>query len=654
VPRDDDLDLLLALRRHSRRRSPRLPPPDRTLIALMAIAIAVTAAVVLATAKVVPAVVASSCSSIKLKPIAIGENSSVFASDGSLLGVIPSVQNRRPVKLWQMSRWLPLATVAIEDRRYWQHGAVDYHAIARAAWRNLTTNHGLQGGSTITQQLARNLYIGSNERSIGRKLTEACLATRLERLLPKRAILTNYLNSVYYGNHAFGVQSAAQTYFSRNASALTLPQAALLAGLPQAPSVYDPFARPDAAVDRRNEVLGALLNEGEITARQYRWSSAAPLGLRPGRLYSTARLPYFFGYVEQQLVAQYGRAAVRSGGLRVRTTIDPHLQTLANRSLNTNLRSKSDPSAALVAIDPANGRIKAMAIRIPSGQRLTFNLASQGHRQAGSAFKPFTLATALAQGISPYASFSGPPEMTIPDQRCEGPKGTWDVHNYADESAGTMDLRDAIAHSVNTIFAQLVVAVGPENVVATAHRMGIRSPLKPVCSITLGSQAVTPLEMADAYATLAARGVHHDANPLLVVRGPRGGVLPRPSDSGTRALPTNAADLVTSMLEGVIQHGTGTAADLGRPAAGKTGTAEGFVDAWFCGYVPQLATCVWIGYPHAEVPLENVEGTPQVFGGSLPAEIWHGFMAPAVARLPALQFPEPSFDENKVYPDGSH
>jgi penicillin-binding protein 1A len=217
-----------------------------------------------------------------------------------------------------------------------------------------------------------------------------------------------------------------------------------------------------------------------------------------------------------------------------------------------------------------------------------------------------------------------------------------------------MDLLDGIAHSVNTIFAQLVVAVGPPNVVATAHRMGIQSPLEPVCSITLGSQAVTPLEMTNSFATLAARGVHHAPEALARVRGPRGGLLPLRHDPGRRALSTNSADLVTYALRGVIRSGTGTAADFGRPEAGKTGTAEGFQDAWFCGYVPQLAACVWIGYPHAEVPLLDVEGVPQVFGGSLPAEIWRGFMAPAVDRLPPLDFPEPSFDDNKVYPHGAH
>jgi penicillin-binding protein 1A len=654
--RRDQGDLLLlaaAVRNRSRRRAPGRRGGRRWWLVLPALLVA-GGAIGLAAAAIGPRVLASSCSSTELHPIALGQNSLVYASDGSLLGVIPSVENRQTLRLHEMSRWLPLATVAIEDQRFWHHGALDYRGILRAAWSDLTSGRAVQGGSTITQQLARNLYIGSQQQSLSRKLEEACLAIKLQERLTRREILADYLNVVYYGNHAFGAEAAAETYYSRPASSLTLPQAALIAGLPQAPTTYDPFARPEDARDRRNEVLAALLRQGKIDAAQYGWAVSQPLGLRPGQLYTTIRQPYFFGFVQEQLVSRFGAAAVRSGGLQVKTTIDPRLQTLADRALHAVLRDRRDPAGALVAIDPANGAVKAMAVDIPSGQRLTFNLATQGHRQAGSAFKPFVLATAMQQGISPYASFSGPPSLTIPDRRCMGPNGPWDVHNYADESAGTMDLLNAIAHSVNTIFAQLVVDVGPPNVVATAHRMGITSPLKPVCSITLGSQAVTPLEMADGYATLAARGIHHAPQSLAEVRGPGGAVLPPAGTDGNRALGQNAADLVTYALQGVIQFGTGTAAGFGRPAAGKTGTAESFQDAWFCGYVPQLAACVWVGYPHAEVPLVNVEGLAAVFGGSLPAEIWHDFMAPAVAPLPALGFASPIFQGNTLVPPSAY
>jgi penicillin-binding protein 1A len=400
---------------------------------------------------------------------------------------------------------------------------------------------------------------------------------------------------------------------------------------------------PDIARDRRDEVLRAMLNQGYITQSEYADAVAQPLVLQPGRLYSQIRHPNFFGFAEQQLVAQYGARRVAAGGLRVRTTVDASLQLAARRVIADHLRQPTDPAAALVAIDPRTGAIKTMIAYVPGGKQLQFNLASQGHRTAGSAFKPFVLATAINQGISVYSSFYGPPQFTITDPLCSTNGTLWDVHNYADEAAGTMNLLDATANSVNTIFAQLVDKVGPANVVPVAHRMGITSPLQAVCSITLGSQAVTPLEMTDSYATLAARGIHHPPQAIALVRTPDGKVIGRLKTQGDRALPQNTADLVTYALQGVVQHGTGTAAGLGgRPVAGKTGTAENFQDAWFCGYVPQLATCVWVGYPHSETPMYNVEGFASVFGGSLPAEIWHDFMTIATAKMPVESFPYPA------------
>ena len=289
-----------------------------------------------------------------------------------------------------------------------------------------------------------------------------------------------------------------------------------------------------------------------------------------------------------------------------------------------------------------------MVSYLPDGRTLKFNLASQSGRTAGSAFKPFTLATAINQGISLYTGLSGPSSLTITDPKCSTNGVPWTVHNYADESGGYMNLLDATAHSVNTIFGQLVDIVGPDQVAITAHKMGITSRLRGYCSITLGSQAVNPLEMTDAYATLAARGVHRDPQAFELVRGPRGGVIGKLNAPGARALPQNTADLVTYALEGVVSHGTGTAAYFGRPAAGKTGTAENYEDAWFCGYVPQLAACVWIGYPKAEISLFNVEGYGAVFGGSLPALIWSRFMSEAVKKLPVRDFVYPQFTGHTV------
>jgi penicillin-binding protein 1A len=621
----------ISRRRSRRRRGPRL------LIALAMLA--VLGAVALTAAGVTGTVFAlSNCSLSKLRPISLGQNSFVYAGDGTLLGAVPSTTNRQPLFLKQISPWLVKGTVAIEDRRFYEHGGIDLRAIGRAIVADLKAGRVVQGGSTITQELVRNLYIGSSERTLERKLHEACLANKLADRWTKRQILAAYLNTVFYGRHAFGAQAAAQTYFSRPARALTLPQAALLAGLPQAPSVYDPLERPEVALDRRNEVLRAMLVAHDINWLQYRWAVHAPLRLSPGSLYSQIVHPDFFGYVQKELVRLYGARRVEAGGLQVETTIDPQLQKLARAAIASHLPKPTDPGAALVAIDPRTGAIRAMVSYLPGGRKLQFNLATQSGRQAGSSFKPFVLTTAIDQGISLDTYFDGPPAFTVPDVKCETNNVPWDVHNFADESAGTMNLVDATTHSVNTIFAQLVDKIGPEHVVRTAHMMGIRSRLQPVCSITLGTQAVNPLEMTDAYATLASRGIHHPPQALALVRGPQRQILGGLEAHGVRAIPQSTADLVTYALQHVIMNGTGTAAALERPAAGKTGTAESFQDAWFCGYVPQLTTCVWIGYPGREIPLENIEGVPQVFGGSIPAEIWHEFMSAALWRLPVQDF----------------
>jgi penicillin-binding protein 1A len=636
---DEGIDALLALRALRRRRRRR---PRRHLAVLLAVAGVALVGIVAGSLATGAAVFASGCSLKSLRPISLGSNSFIFASNGTRLGVVPSTRNRQPLKLGQMSKWMPKATIAIEDRRFYLHGGVDFQAIARAALTDLERGELVQGGSTITQQLVRNLYIGSDRRTFQRKLKEACLAMKLGNKLSKDTILADYLNEVSYGNHASGIEAAAQTYFSRHARQLTLGQAALLAGLPQAPTLYDPFAHPRAAVARRNEVLRALQNAGYLTPQQYAAAAAKPLGLRPGRLYTEIRHPNFFGYVEQQLVSHFGERRVQSGGLQVWTTLDPHLQVLAQQAVQGVLREPQDPAAALVAIDPTTGAIKAMVSYKPDHRKLQFNLATQGHRQAGSAFKPFVLTAAIQQGISVYSGFSGPSQLSIDDPRCTYNGQPWDVHNYADESGGYMSLIDATAHSVNTIFAQLVTKVGPEHVVAVAHGLGIHSRLLPVCSITLGSQPVTPLDMTEAYSTIAAGGIHHPAQALKLVRDPSGKALAQLVPEGNRVISENTAALVTYALQGVVNHGTGTAAYFGRPAAGKTGTAENFQDAWFCGFVPQLVACVWIGYPNAEIPLLGVEGYSAVFGGSLPARIWHDFMWQATGSLPAASFPQPT------------
>jgi penicillin-binding protein 1A len=388
-------------------------------------------------------------------------------------------------------------------------------------------------------------------------------------------------------------------------------------------------------------VLAAMLSNGDISAAEYRRSVTAPLELRGGRVLGHGPGSDFFRYVTAELERRFGAKRAGTGGLRVETTLDPSLQRAAGDAIAAHLRTTGDPAAALVAMDPKTGALRAMTSLVPGERQPVFNLAAQSHRQAGSAFKTFTLTAAVEDGVSLDSVWNGPPTLTIPDPRCLNANGFWQVHNYADETAGTMPLLQAIAHSVNTIFAQVVVRVGPERVAEVARRMGIRSPLEPVCSITLGSQAVTPLEMTDAFATLADRGVRHAPFAVAKVKVAGATLLRRTSGRAHRAVPQDVADQVTFALQHVVTEGTGTAAALARPAAGKTGTAENFQDAWFCGYVPQLAACIWVGYPQGEIPMLNVEGFSGVFGGSLPVLIWHDFMAAAVARLPVQDFAVP-------------
>jgi penicillin-binding protein 1A len=650
--REIGFEQLLAAR-HARER--RMRRRRRSVLSTIALVVpAIVVLVLVAAVLAGPTILSSVCTLDDLRPLSLGSNSFLYTDNGHLLGVVPSETNRQPMVLSKMSPWLPEATVAIEDARFWQHGALDYQGIGRAVWTDLTSGQIEQGGSTLTQQLVRNLYIGNQQKTFSRKLKEACLAnkffSKMQQQYGKDAqkqILDAYLNQVFYGHHAYGVEAAAETYFSRSASELNLSQSALIAGLPQAPTAYDPFSNPKGALARRDEVLQALLKNGYITREQFRIAHQKSLGLKPGRLYTRQQQHNFFDWASQQLANRYGQAQVERGGLKVTTTLDPRLQSLALQAARTVLHTSTDPATAIVAIDPSTGAVKAMVNYLPNGKRLQFNFATMAHRSTGSAFKPITLATALNEGASLYSSFYGPPELYITDPQCRTNNGYWDVHNSGDESAGTMNLLGATANSVNTIFAQLVAKAGVRSVMQTAHSMGITSTgrdFMPVCAITLGSVGFTPLELTDVYATIASGGIHHTPQAFQTVRGPNAKLLGKISTTGRSVLAPNLAAELTYALQGVVQYGTGTAAAIpGRPVAGKTGTAENYQDAWFCGFVPQLATCVWVGYPAGEISLLNVEGVPTVYGGTLPAEIWHDFMEPAVSPLPVKNFPTPTF-----------
>jgi penicillin-binding protein 1A len=506
----------------------------------------------------------------------------------------------------------------------------------------------VQGGSTITQQLVRNLYI-SREQTVQRKVKEACLAIKLNNAWSKDRILATYMNQVYYGNLAYGIEAAAQTYYSKHAKDLSLSESALLAGLPQAPSDYDPFNQPERATARRDQVLRAMRKAGAITESQLRTALAErDLHLKAGKLYTTIREPYFFSYVRDKLLAEYGASTVRSGGLKVYTTIDPRFQRAAQDAIRRTLYDKTDPAAALISINPGNGAIRAMTAVIPGKKGNQFNLLSQARRQAGSTFKTFVLAAAVEQGIDPdsttylSAPFTYRPD---PDGSCE--TNWWCVQTFDHSYRGYTSISSATLRSDNTVYAQLTLDVTPEKVGAMAEKLGVRTPLTVdgayVPAMGLGAIAVSPLDMASAYATLAAGGIYSEPMAIRRVVLANG---KEDTDAGwgvpkrKRVISDGVAYEVTRILEQNVRYGTGTAANIGRPAAGKTGTTDDYADGWFCAYTPTLEATVWVGYPQGEIPMRSVHGI-SVTGGSFPAQIWRYFMEAAIGNTEPREFPEP-------------
>jgi len=589
----------------------------------------------------------------------------VYASDGhTILAVLRGSESRVLVDGADISPWMKQAIVAVEDRRFYEHRGIDIRGMARALWADIRHESAVQGGSTITQQFVKNELVGT-QKSITRKLKEAVLAHELEsgaHHWTKEKILTAYLNTIYFGNGAYGIERAARTYFGHSASKLTLPQAALLAGIPKDPSLYDPVAHPRSALARRTTVLRLMLQQHVIAAKQFHAALDAPMP-KPQDVHLSGvvgRAPYFGEYVKQQLLAHFKSSKLVYGrGFRVDTTIDLGMQQLAHDAIDKWLPSPDGPQAALVALDPQTGAVLAMY----GGRNFhasQFNLAVQGERQPGSSFKPFVLATALRQGIAPQSTFvSKPISIFLGDKY-------WPVNNYEGEYLGTIDLTKAIAASDNAVFAQLTKVVGPANVVTTAHELGITGHLDPVFSIGLGTQIVNPLEMARAYGTFANGGYRIDGK----VFGDEPRAITRIKDVDNRTLYSNTPvrkqvlssaqdEVLTQMLEGVVTGGTGANAALpGFTVAGKTGTTENYGDAWFVGYTPQLVTAVWVGYPDRLRPmLTEYRGGP-VTGGTFPALIWKSFMQGALKRLGAQPegFPSPPYlattAERVTYRDG--
>jgi penicillin-binding protein 1A len=580
-----------------------------------------------------------------LHPILGGGSSQLFAADGTPLGFIQSDELRTPVGWGEIPTDLKNATVAIEDQRFYKHNGVDLTGIFRAAVKDVTHGAALQGGSTITMQLMRNIYLGGDQRTIKQKIIEAKLAIDYEKRHGKRSILTSYLNSVPYGTvggqTAIGVQAAARIFFDKPASQLDLAQSALLAGLPQAPSQYNPFGDSSAARQRRNEVLAKMAELHYITASQAHAAETSPLDVKRGSYYSQRREEFFFEYVREQLVHRYGAKTVQQGGLKVYTTINLRMQFLARKAIGEILNQPEDPASAIVTLNPANGNIEAMA-ESKSYEQSQYNLAADGHRQPGSTFKAIDLADALSRGIDPNSTYYLSHTLA-PGWLTGFP--TYEVKTFEGTSLNkSINLVQATLASDNTVFAQLAADLGQETITHMAYQLGVKThlssyPAEALGGLTLG---VTPLEMADVYATLADGGWRNTPIAITRVVFPDGHV---DNNWGTphrvKVLSEAITGEETSILHQNVLGGTAVRSAINCPTAAKTGTTSELVDAWLDGYNSEYSTVVWMGYPSKRVSMTSVHGEPQQ-GGALPAQIWHAYMSAATEGKPCAPLHESS------------
>lgn len=570
-------------------------------------------------------------------------SSQVFDSHGRLITTLHSDQNRLPIDINKVPQNLQNAFIAAEDNRFYEHIGIDPIGIFRAIFANLTNRGIAQGGSTITQQLAKNAFL-SQEQTLKRKIQEAMLALEIEHKYSKKEILEMYMNQIYFGQGAYGIQTAAKTYFNKDVNELTLTQCAMLAGLPKSPNYYSPFNNLNEAKKRKNVVLDQMVKYGYVSAAEAEDAKNQDLGLSKSHQSKEAdEYASFIDYVSQQVAKKYGDDALYKEGLKIYTTMDvdkQHAAVRAMRNLPNNYTDENgltQPQAAIVSIDPKTGHILAM---VGGRGQDSFNRASMAVRQPGSAFKPFVYLTALQHDMTP--------DTTMNDQPVT--YGNWSPKNAGGSYSGTMTLSDALAHSVNTIAVQLADQVGTKNIIANAKKMGITTldAKDDNLAMALGglTKGVTPLEMASAYGTFANKGVHVKPTAIVKILDRNGNVLEDAStlekeETKTRVMSEREAYEMTTMLEGVIDHGTGTAAAIGRPAAGKTGTTDDNKDAWFVGYTPDIVTAVWIGDDTGSHSLG------EIYGGTIPAEIWKDYMSSATSDESGGDFSAPSGMERR-------
>ena len=577
-------------------------------------------------------------------------SSEILYADGSQMTRMHAEEDREPVALLDMGSVLPKAVIAIEDARFYQHDGVDARGVIRALTRNLEAGDVVQGGSTITQQYVRAVMLGP-ERSIERKMREAVLALQVEQRFSKRTILQRYLNTVYFGNGAYGVQAAARTYFNIEASQLTLAQSALLAGLIRDPGTFDPYTAPEAALERRNEVLERLDKLQRLPAAEIAAARATPVEVTPLATSDRYPAPHFVEQVRKFLLndPQFGvspeqrHRRLYEGGLRIHTTLDTTWQRMAEDAVGKVIsRPDTDPAAALIALDPRDGHVKAYVGGpdfFGTSPWAKWDLAGQAARSPGSTFKPFVLTAALEAGIPLDRTYNAPGSITLPQP---GGAESWKVDNYDGNGSGRMNLTAATVNSVNTVYAQLAMDLGAQPVVDMASKLGVRSPLRAVPSVAIGSSEVTPLDMASAYSSFAGDGVHHDPVFVTRVTDKDGTVIYEAPQTRVRVLDETTARTITGVLQQVVERGTGVNARIGRPLAGKTGTAEEWKDAWFVGYTPELVAAVWVGFPDAERTMKPPATRITVTGGSWPAQIFQLFSGAALADTPASLFPRPT------------
>ncbi|MFP5298407.1 MAG: transglycosylase domain-containing protein [Actinomycetota bacterium] len=610
-------------------------------------------------------------------------SSQVYDREGRLIATYRGEVTRILVDIDDVPEHVKNAVIAAEDRDFYEHEGISIGGMARAAWTNLTSGRVEQGGSTITQQYVKNAVLNDPSRTIERKLKEAILSIKLEREYSKEEILGFYLNTVYFGRGAYGIEAAARAYFGKHMNELTLAEAAYLAGVIPAPALYQPGEGGDAAAERRNYVLRAMEAEGFISEAQMDKAASRKIRFNVTSDMNRKKQPaaYFLEWLRKEYLYPRFGERLYTGGLKIHTTLDLDMQRAAEQAISAYLTEKEHPQAALVSMTPS-GEVRALV----GGRNFTdissargFNYATDGVRQAGSSFKPFTLLAAIEENISLSSYISGESPKTIDDPACAGPDGIWEPENYGGSSYGSIDLNTATANSVNTVYAELIAEIGPDKVADLLERFGFTTPtedgeIPAHCSLSLGTLDVSVLQMARAYAGLAARGQLPEVTPITKIEDSEGNCIlgyGTPKKAGCKkrvetdpelVTEANNVDVLTQSLTGVIENGTGTAAQIGRPVAGKTGTTQDNRDAWFAGYVPQMATVVWMGYPIEKGP-DKEAGTADdisplmqscyeldrcrpvngidVTGGSFPAEIWATFMSVALEGVDILDFPYP-------------